>query len=279
VDVDDLLRQALDKGDEGDWEGMAEELAQALELVPEDPRILCWLGVAEQELGLAGSAYDRFRDALRQDPADPFVLATLGGGLAHFDDPEAEAALRAAAMLAPDLPLARWMYGAYLSREGLFTEALRELEAGRALAPDDPVIAFELGVALALKGEMNAAAEALTAAVDLDPGDGWSLSVLGLVEMELGRSEEAVRDLTESARCRPEDVEVQFLAALAAHAGEWEDLASEMLERGRQLAEAGDLPLLEAVERSLLDGPEASRRLMVQEVLPGVLRDRLMTRP
>ena len=139
-------------GEEGDWEGMARELSEALELHPDDPAILCWLGVAEQELGLPGAAYERFKEALAQEPEDPFVLATIGNGLAQFDDPDAEAALRSASVMAPDLPLARWLFGAYLSREGLFEDALRELNAAAELAPDDPVIAYEMGVALALKG-------------------------------------------------------------------------------------------------------------------------------
>jgi tetratricopeptide (TPR) repeat protein len=279
MEPDDLLRQALDRGEEGDWEGMARELNEALEAVPDDPAILCWLGVAERELGLPGSAYDRFKEALAQEPDDPYVLATAGNGLAQFDDPDAEGTLRAAALLAPDLSLARWMYGAYLSREGLFEDALRELNAAVELAPDDPAPAYELGVALALKGETEKALAALTRAVDLDPTDGWAQVVMGLVEAELGWMEEAVRDLSEGARARPEDVEAQLLAALAAAAGGFLELAYEMLERGRQTAEAGDLPLLEAVEARLDEGGETAGSLLVEELLPGSLRERLMARP
>jgi len=279
MEVDDLLRQALDRGDDGDWEGMAEELREALEVVPEDPALLCWLGVAERELGLPGSAYDRFKEALAGEPQDPYVLATIGTGLAQFDDPDAEAALRSASVMAPDLALARWMYGAYLSREGLFEDALRELGAAAELAPEDPTVAYELGVAFALMGRFEKALEALARSVDLDAGEGWGQIVMGLVEAELGRMEEAARDLSEGARLRPEDVEAQLLAALAAESAGWEDLAYEMLERGRQGADAGDLPLLEAVESRLDEGASDSEALLNPEILPGALRERLMTRP
>jgi tetratricopeptide (TPR) repeat protein len=279
VEPDGLLGQALARGDEGDWEGMAEELREALELVPEDPRLLCWLGVAERELGFPGSAYERFKEALAGGPEDPFVLATIGTGLAQFDDPDAEAALRSASILAPDLALARWMYGAYLSREGLFVEALRELEAASELAPDDSTVAYELGVGLALMGQWERALDAFARSVDLDPGEGWGQVVMGLVEAELGMMEEAARDLSEGARLRPDDVEAQLLAALAAESAGWEDLAYEMLERGRQGSEAGDLPLLEAVEERLHAGASDSAALLGQEILPGALRERLMTRP
>ncbi len=279
MEPDDLLQQALAKGEEGDWEGMAVELREALGLAPTDSTLLCWLGVAEREMGLPGSAYDRFKEALAGEPEDPYVLATIGTGLAHFDDPDAEGALRSAALLAPDLPLARWMYGAYLAREGLFKEALQELEAAAEMAPDDSTVAYELGVAFALGGQLEKALDAFTRSVDLEPGEGWAQVVMGLVEAELGRMEEAARDLSEGARLRPDDVEAQLLAALAAEAAGWEDLAYEMLERGRQTSEAGDLPLLDAVESRLDEGGSDSATLLEQELIPGALRERLMTRP
>lgn len=279
MELDDLLRQALDLGNEGDWEGMARELGEALEVAPDDPTLLCWLGVAERELGFPGAAYERFKRALAGEPDDPHVLATIGTGLAQFDDPDAEAALRSASILAPNLALARWMYGAYLSREGLFEAALRELTEASELAPDDSTVAYELGVAFALMGQLEKALDAFARSVDLDPGEGWSQVVMGLVEAELGRLEEAARDLSEGARLRPEDVEAQLLAALAAESAGFEDLAYEMLERGRQGSEGGDLPLLDAVEERLDFGASESAFLLAQELLPGALRERLMTRP
>ena len=279
MDAEALLKGALERGEEGDWDGMARELMEALESQPEDPAILCWLGVAERELGLPGSAYDRFKEALSHGPEDPNVLATVGNGLAQFDDPDAEAALRSASLLAPDLALARWLFGAYLSREGLFEDAIRELTAAAELAPDDAVVAYEMGVALALQGEMEKSLEAFTRSVELDQGEGWGQVVMGLVEAELDWMEEAARDLSEGARFRPLDVEAQFLAALAAGAAGFEDLAYEMMERGRQSALPGDLPLLEMVETRLEEGTESAKAFLLQEILPGALRERLMNRP
>jgi len=279
MDIESLLQEALALGEEGDWQAMAQNLTEALESNPGDPALLCWLGVAERELGLPGSAYDRFKEALAQEPEDPFVLATVGNGLAQFDDPDAEAALRSASVLAPDLPLARWLFGAYRSREGLFEDAIRELTAAAELSPDDPVIAYEVGVALALQGRLESALEAFARSVNLDQAEGWGLVVMGLVEAELDRMEESAGDLVAGARLRPEDVEAQLLASLASAASGYEDLAFEMLERGRQTAQAGDLPLLEAVEDRIAEGGESARILFVQDLLAGALRERLMNRP
>lgn len=273
------LERAHRQGEEGDWERMAEELREALETFPSDPFVLCWLGVAERELGMDGIAYERFKQCLAAQPEDPHVLATAGNAVAAFDDADAEPALRAAAMMAPDLALARWMYGAWLSREGFTGKAVEELEAARTLAPDEPVVAFELGAAHALGGDHERAVDELNRASLLDPEDGWSRVVLGLELLGMDRLEDAASELAAGARLRPEDVEAQFLAALAASSAGLEDLAWEMLERGRQRAEGMDRDVAEAVDERLVEGAEAAERFLRRYLAPGALRERLMTRP
>lgn len=276
--VEEILQQALGEGEEGDYEAMGERLREALKEHPDNPFLLCWLGVAERELGHTGIAYERFKECLAQQPEDPHVLATAGNAVAAFDDPDAEAALRTAAMRAPDLPLARWMYGAYLAREGFPDQALEELDAAVELAPEDPLPVLERGVAHALNEEMEAAAEDFSRTLELDPQDGWTRILLGLVLAELDRTEEAAGDLVAGARERPGDVEAQLLAALGASAAAREDLAWEMLERARQRALPGDLPRVSAVEERLAV-PEAAWRFLTETLGPGALRERLMERP
>jgi Tfp pilus assembly protein PilF len=76
--------------------------------------------------------------AASRGAADPQLLALAGAGLAAFDDPEAEPTLRAAALTGPDLAVTRLHYGAYLSREGMFVEALEQLEAAAASSRTTP---------------------------------------------------------------------------------------------------------------------------------------------
>lgn len=278
-DVERILQRALRLGEEGDWEEMADHLESALEDHEKDPYLLCWLGVAEREMGLDTVAYEHFRECLAQQPDDPHVLATAGNAVAAFDDPDAESALRAAAMTAPDLALARWMYGAYLSREGMLDKALEELNAAVELEPEDPTIHLELGVALALNGELEPAVDELDEAARRAPDDGWSRVLLGLALLELDRTEEAARELSEGARRRPEDVEAQLLAGLAAAASGHLDLGYEMLERARQRAEGlAETMVLEAEER-LEEGAGAARQFLTETLAPSAFRERLMTRP
>jgi Flp pilus assembly protein TadD len=274
-----VLQQALGEAEEDRWERSAELLLDALEEYPGDPYLLCWLGLAERELGEEGSAYERFRAALQADPRDPVLLATAGNAIAAFDDPAAEAALRTAALLAPNLPQARWMYGAYLAREGMTADALEELRAASDLDPEDPVIRMEIGVAHALSGEMEAAVSAFTECVEMSPEDGWGLILLGLARVELEEFEEAARVLSEGARLCPWDLEAQVLASLSLAASDREDLALEMLERARMQAEAGEAGLLGEVEERIEDGAEAALAYLRSTLGPSAFRERLLQRP
>ncbi len=279
MDVEEILQRALSLGDEDDWAGMAEVLRSGLESFPGDAYVLCWLGVAEEELGLEGVAYERYKQALSAGPEDPHLLATAGTALARFDDPDAESVLRAAAVMAPEFPLARWMYGAYLSREGFLDQAMEELTAAAELAPEEPVVAVEMGVALALKGEMDAAIDAFSRATSLDPNDGWPRVLLGLVLCEVDRMDEAAGDLSAGAHLCREDFEAQLLAALAACAVGWDDTAYEMVERARQVALSGDLSEVEEVAERVEAGAAYSLEFLLTTMIPGTLRERLMARP
>lgn len=276
----EVLEEALLRADDGDWEGAAELLRE--ELTGEaDPsaEVLCWLGVAERELGLTGIAYERFKQALALDPQEPFVLATAGNAIAHFDDPEAEVALRAAALLGPDVPLARWMYGAYLTREGMLPEARLELDAALELDPDDPLIRYESAVWHLVSLAPAEGISDLFRALDLDPDDGWARVVLGLALHSADRLDEAIVELDAGARLREDDVEAQLLAALALTAEGHEDRAWEMLERARLRAEGTDTLIVNEVEDRMNDTPDAARRLLDSTLAPSALRERLAARP
>lgn len=277
--LDILLYQARELGEEGDFAGMAERLREELDTYPDEPALLCWLGVAERELGMEGVAYERFKMALALDPEDPHILATAGNALSHFDDPDAETALRAAALLAPDLPLARWMYGAYLAREGFPQEARKELDEARALDPEEPLIAYESGVAYALAGNLDAAVEDFARAAEMAPEDGWFRLVLGLALVEADRVDESLAELDAAGRYAPEDVEAQLAAALVHAAVGNEDEAWEFLERARFPAQGTDLLSVEEAEERVLDSPEAADRFLRNTLSPTAFRERLQARP
>ena len=275
---EERLESALALGDEGDWGTMGEHLRELLEEYPDHATILCWLGVAERELGMDGVAYERFKAAVAAQPADAHVLAIAGGGLARFDDPEAESVLRTATLMDPKLTYARTLYGGYLAREGLVEEALTELDTALSLAPEDPDVLTERGVALALAGRVEEAVDAFYGACSADPEDGWARALVGLALLSLGRIEDAFGDLLSSADLRPDDVEITLLAALVAAVCEDPDRAYELIERARLEAIAGDLAIVEAVLERVDDGREASKEFLIEELVSSAFRERLMTR-
>ena len=203
--IESILDNALALGEEGRWEEMARTLRDALEQQPDDAYLLGWLGVAEQELDNDGAAYEYFRRCLDQEPLDPHLLALAGAGLAAFDDPDAESALRAAVLTGPDVPMARLHYGAYLAREGLFDDALEHLHVAVELAPDDPAVHGELATALALKGDLDEAAATLETALDMAPDDDWARVIFGLIQVERDELEAGAEALIRAAQEREDD--------------------------------------------------------------------------
>ena len=274
-EADPVLEEALALGDEGRWEEMASMLATALETEPDDAYLLCWAAVAERELGNETYAYGLFKRCIAQQPTDPHLLALAGSGLAAADDPEAEVALRTAALTGPDLPSVRIQYGAYLSRNGLFEEALEQLRAGVALAPDDPVGHGEMGVLRALQGDMEGATSSLETALELAPDDSWTRVLVGLCYCERGELEEAAETLLHAARERTDDAEAQVLAALAAAAVGWEAAAEEALARAEYAAEGVDRVLIDEAGTAIAGGAEPAREMLCQDLAPSAFHERL----
>ena len=276
--IEGIVAQAQSLAEDELWDQAHAVLTQALEEHGDDALLLCWAGLAAQRTGEEGEAYEMFRRALALEPQDPFILASAGSGLAAVDDPEAERALRLAALTAPGFPFARAAYGSYLAREGLFDDAIAELEAARGLAPDDPSVHAELGIALLLASRTQQGLDALEEALSRTPGDAWLRGLLGLALVDAGRGEEGAEQLHQAAQERDEDVEVQLIAALAMAAEGWEDPAWEALARAGQAADSSDRELIAEVEDRVEAGADAAAEFLRQDLGPSLLRERLLQR-
>lgn len=265
VEVDNAseLKRILALAEDGAWGDAAAQLRELLAESPDDATVLAWLGVAELELGLEGVANERFRRALDTEPTDPTLLTTAGAALARVDDPAAEGALRSAALLGPDLLAARLNYGAYLTREGMFDQAMTELTAALTLDAADADVHRELGTLLALMGRSEQAIEAYESAVLTDPADSLSLVLLGFELRAADDTERAAASFAEAARRTPEDLNAQLLAALSSKEMGWEAAASEFLERARMVAGPDELePILE-IDDVLDRDPEDAKELLM----------------
>jgi Flp pilus assembly protein TadD len=275
--VEAYAAEAESLGGDDRWDEAHSLMLNALEEHEDDPLLLTWLGIAAERTGSEGEAYEAYRRALAREPQDPFVLAAAGSGVAAFDDPDAEPALRLAALTAPDFPFARAAYGSYLAREGLFAEALAELRAARDLAPDDAGVRAELGVAALLAGQREEGLHELEEA--LSQGDEtWLRGLYSLALLESGRDEEGAEQLHNVSRDRPEDVELALLSALASAAQGWEDEAWNSIARAEAAAEPEDRDLLREVEEAVEGGVEGAESLLREHLGPSLLRERLHQR-
>jgi predicted Zn-dependent protease len=276
--IEEAIGNAQSLGEDDRWDEAYAQLAATLDEQGEDALLLAWAGIAAQRLGEDSEANDRFRAALALEPADPFILAVAGSGLATVDDPAAEGALRTAALIAPSFPFARLSYGAYLAREGLLDDAIGELEAARGLAPEDGGVHTELGIAYLLAKRTTEGLDALEEALSRLPADSWLRALFGLALVDAGRGEEGAEQLHQAAGEREDDVEVQLIAALAMAAQGWVDPAWEAVARAEAAAESGDHELISEVEDRLEAGADAADELLRQDLGPVLLRERLLQR-
>lgn len=276
-EVEELVSEAQSLGADDRWDEAQGLLLNALETHPDDALLLCWAGIASERMGSDGEAYELFRRALAQQPTDPFILAAAGTGISVFDDPDAESALRLAAITAPDFPFARSAYGSYLAREGLFDQALVELRAARDLAPEDGHVRAELGVAALLARRVEEGLTELEEALS-QVDDPWLRGVFALALLEDGRAEEGAEQLFRAAQERPEDMELQLLGALAFAEQGWEDEAWNAVARAEASAEALDRDVIREVEEAVEAGPEEAGSFLREQLGPSLLRDRLTQR-
>lgn len=276
--LDDQLAEAARLFDEGDAQSAFDLLVELEPKNPDDPTLLCMLGVIAGDTDAAGTAYDYFRRCLATQPDDPETLVMLGAGLARYDDPDAEGVLRLAALTAPAVAAARLRYGAYLAREGILELAVAELEAARDLEPENPEVRREMGIAYLLSGSYTGAIEALREAASLDPDDGDTRFLFGLAALRAGEVADAAEELHGAASVLTDDGEVQLVAALACASQEWDDEAWNALARAEVSAIPPDSGLVREVEEVIEAGPEAARDFLVTQLAPTILRERLLSR-
>jgi tetratricopeptide (TPR) repeat protein len=123
-----------------DWERSAEYMTRSLDLNPDDPHALNYLGYTYAERGVRlDEAEKLITRALELKPGDGAITDSLG-----------------------------WVY----YKQGRFSEAATQLRRAVELLPKDPVIWEHLGDVLKALGETSAAREAYGKAVEFDPESG-----------------------------------------------------------------------------------------------------------
>ena len=181
------------------------------------------LGLAAHRAGQRETAERHYRAALAANPDHPDAVRLIGLLLAERGDPEGEAWLERAILLAPRNPAVHFNLALLLSQAGRMDEALVRATQALALAPDHHGAGMVRARALAA---LNRPDQAL-AAYDRVLARHFDLAALigrGVMLSKLRRLDEAVAALQEAAVHAPQDAVLAMgLADMLSMAGRREE--------------------------------------------------------
>jgi tetratricopeptide (TPR) repeat protein len=160
---------------------------KALEIRPNEPRVLLNLGLALADAGDVTSAIESYRQSLAVDPAQPLAHVNWGIALeAVGDTAGALAEFRQAAAVDPNEPLAYFNVGVVALARGNGREALEPLGRAAALDPGLAPAHFALAQVHLLAGDAPAATRELRLGLEFDPGNAAARELLEQIKRVSG---------------------------------------------------------------------------------------------
>jgi tetratricopeptide (TPR) repeat protein len=161
---------------------------KALEILPEDDRVLANLGLAYSNAGDPATAVQYLHRSLARNPAQPVTLVNLGNALgAEGDAAGAEDAYRRALAIDPREPLATFNLGnVYLGRRDA-AHAIEMYERTIALNASLVPAYLNLARAYAVQGNAPKARAALERGLAFDPDNAEGREMLRTLRQAIGR--------------------------------------------------------------------------------------------
>ena len=174
MDVDDVLTEAIKKHRQGNIDGARSDYRRVLQVAPENPDALHYLGLACFQTGELEAALGYIRDALRYAPeyVDAYNnLGTICQSLGQFDD--AENYYRKVISLSPGHAHSHSNLGVVLKCQGRLKEAITSYRKAIALDPNHSQAHLNLGNLLRRDGQADEAIDHFRSAIDsgLDKSD------------------------------------------------------------------------------------------------------------
>lgn len=215
-----------------------QDLLQALQLGPEAPAdalLTAEIAAANEDDETAEAAYRR---VLAKNPESSEATA----GLVHLllkqkKYTEAEPLLRSALKRDPDDPALNSQLASLLAAEGKKEEAMAVLEKLRQVKPEDPLIAEMLADAYAQAGQPEKAEPIYAELVQKTPKDPGLLVAHGENLLHLQQYDEAVMQLQEGLKRKPDDAEGWTELAIAASEAHQYSIALQALSTREKYAE------------------------------------------
>lgn len=178
--------------------------------------------------------------ALQLDPnlADGHALMAIVKEIYEWDLASAEKEYKEAIRINPNSVTAHQWYGAFLSTLGRHEEAVAEIKLARTLDPLSPRINAEVGGLLYFARQYDLALEELKKGLELDASYFGSYYYLGMVYVQMGQHEEAVKSFLRAAELGGQPVElslrVAYVYALLGQRQEVGKLLTEALRASSQ---------------------------------------------
>ena len=160
---------------------------KALEIRPNEARVLLNLGLAFADAGDFANAIERYRRSLAADPAQPLAHVNWGIALEALGDTAGGVAeFRRALAVDPNEPLAYFNIGVVGLARGVSREAMEPLARAAALDPGLAPAHFALAQGYLLAGDARAATRELRLGLDFDPDNAAARQLLEQIERATG---------------------------------------------------------------------------------------------
>ncbi len=184
-------------------------LLRATELAPDYKQAHYQLALLFDRTGRPGEALTRYDRVLALDPDFGEAATRRAATLAALGRPaEAIRILKARTAAAPTDGAALVALSVVLRQQNRLAEARTILESALASGGFSPAgearLRTELGGIFAIQGRLRDAAKELQTARQLNPTEAQTSFMLGMVQADLGRTEEAVRALAAALAVRPD---------------------------------------------------------------------------
>lgn len=208
----------------------------ALALRPNNPFVLCDLGVALYERGEFVEAERRFQATLAVDGNYVDAHYNLGKALyAQSKHEAAIAAFRQASLLAPRDAGVYVELASPLDDLGRWQEAIVALEKAIEIDPHSSAARINLGIILKNHERPDEALTLFRKAIELDPGQALGHRALGALLFDLGKSHDAIAAFEAAIAADPNMPEVWYSLGLAHDSIDESDRAIEDYRRAIQL--------------------------------------------
>lgn len=214
ISVDDAFRLAMDVHRNGKPRLAAQHYAAILEVAPDHPDALHYLGVAQHQMGDREAAVRLISRALDVAPTYVDARNNLGNVQKEMGRyAEAEQAYRAVIEARPDFTLAHNNLGVVLKAQERYPDAVAAYRQAIALTPAFAQGWLNLGNVLKKTGELQEALSAYRQAILLSPKDVQAHRNLGRALVSYGRNEEALEVYRQWQSVEPDNAVVAHLIA------------------------------------------------------------------